>query len=288
MFFLTDNEKKEWRSLADEALAGKAGPGQFSGNIRPNLAPMLDYYLGTFLAAKGEVALGRQWLAAGALAEEEKLMSNAYLSSFLERQRGKLIMPAVVFADPKPYIHFTGVPVMREARVNFLRQCSGSLPKFSRPVRIMDIGCGDGSLTAQFIDALRAAGKAGDIRAFDAAGTLIVTSVKNEIADRMIEAGVEEMLSYQVISMQNRGLVPNKESSIAKLFSSELDVRIAGTAMHVLGPYGQLRTGSPHAPAGGRVESTYLYATTSTVGGGTSEIQRNIIAQSLLGRAPRA
>ncbi len=163
MFFLTDNEKKEWRSLADEALAGKAGPGQFSGNIRPNLAPMLDYYLGTFLAAKGEVALGRQWLAAGALAEEEKLMSNAYLSSFLERQRGKLIMPAVVFADPKPYIHFTGVPVMREARVNFLRQCSGSLPKFSRPVRIMDIGCGDGSLTAQFIDALRAAGKAGDI-----------------------------------------------------------------------------------------------------------------------------
>ncbi len=61
-------------------------------------------------------------------------------------------------------------------------------------------------------------------------------SVKHEIADRMIEAGVEEMLSYQVISMQNRGLVPNKESSIAKLYSSELDMRIAGTAMRVLGP----------------------------------------------------
>ena len=58
----------------------------------------------------------------------------------------------------------------------------------------------------------------------------------------MIEAGVEEMLCTQVISMQNRGLVPNKESSIAKLFSSELDVRIAGTAMHVLGLYGQLAT----------------------------------------------
>ena len=109
----------------------------------------------------------------------------------------------------------------------------------------------------------------------------------NELADRMIEAAVEEMLCTMVISMQNRGLVPNKESSIAKLFSSELDVRISRTAMKALGLYGQLRTGSDHAPANGRVESTYLYATTSTVGGGTSEIQRNIIASRGLGM-PRA
>ena len=107
--------------------------------------------------------------------------------------------------------------------------------------------------------------------------------IPNEMADRMIEAGVEEMLCTQVISMQNRGLVPNKESSIAKLFSSELDVRISRTAMKVLGMYGQLRAGSPYAAANGRVESTYLYATTSTVGGGTSEIQRNIIASRGLG-----
>jgi alkylation response protein AidB-like acyl-CoA dehydrogenase len=111
--------------------------------------------------------------------------------------------------------------------------------------------------------------------------------IANEMADRQIESAVEEMLCTQVISMQNRGLVPNKEGSIAKLFSSELDVRIAGTAMKVMGLYGQLRSGSPHAAASGRVESTYLYATTSTVGGGTSEIQRNIIAQRGLG-LPRA
>jgi len=55
----------------------------------------------------------------------------------------------------------------------------------------------------------------------------------------------------------------------------------------VLGPYGQLMTGSEHAAASGRVGSTYLYATTSTVGGGTSEIQRNIIASRGLGM-PRA
>ncbi len=111
--------------------------------------------------------------------------------------------------------------------------------------------------------------------------------IRNEIADRAIEAEVEGMLCTQVISMQNRGLVPNKESSIAKLFSSELDVRIAGTAMKALGLYSQLKRGSEHAAANGRVESAYLYATTSTVGGGTSEIQRNIIASRGLG-LPRA
>ncbi len=112
-------------------------------------------------------------------------------------------------------------------------------------------------------------------------------SLRNEIADRAIEAEVEQMLSVQVISMQNRGLVPNKESSIAKLFSSELDIRIAGTAMKALGMYGQLKRGSEHVQLNGRVESAYLYATTSTVGGGTSEIQRNIIASRGLGM-PRA
>jgi alkylation response protein AidB-like acyl-CoA dehydrogenase len=106
--------------------------------------------------------------------------------------------------------------------------------------------------------------------------------IRNEIADRAIEAEVEQMLCTQVISMQNRGLVPNKESSIAKLFSSELDVRISRTAMKALGLYSQVTSGH-RAAANGRVASTYLYATTSTVGGGTSEIQRNIIASRGLG-----
>ena len=107
--------------------------------------------------------------------------------------------------------------------------------------------------------------------------------LKYELADRAVEAGVEQMLCTQVISMQNRGLVPNKEGSIAKLFSSELDVRIAGTAMNALGLYGQLNRNSEYSQLNGRAASAYIYATTSTVGGGTSEIQRNIIAARGLG-----
>jgi alkylation response protein AidB-like acyl-CoA dehydrogenase len=56
-----------------------------------------------------------------------------------------------------------------------------------------------------------------------------------ELADRAIEAQVEALVCYRIITMQERGEIPNKESSIAKLFSSELDVRLATTAMHMSG-----------------------------------------------------
>jgi hypothetical protein len=107
--------------------------------------------------------------------------------------------------------------------------------------------------------------------------------VRYELADRAIEAQVEQMLNYQVIGVQARGQIPNKEASIAKLYSTELDQRLAATGLKLLGSYGQLLRDSPHVMMDGRLASMYLYATTSTIGGGTSEIQRNIIAQRGLG-----
>jgi len=108
-------------------------------------------------------------------------------------------------------------------------------------------------------------------------------TLRYELADRAVEAQVEQMLNYQVISVQARGMVPSNEASIAKLFSTELDQRIADTGLKLLGQYAHLVKGSPHAEMNGRLQSMYLYATTSTIGGGTSEVQRNIIAQRGLG-----
>jgi alkylation response protein AidB-like acyl-CoA dehydrogenase len=103
--------------------------------------------------------------------------------------------------------------------------------------------------------------------------------VRYQLADRAIEAQVEQMLNYQVIGVQARGMIPNHEASIAKLYSTELDQRIAATGLKILGPYAQLMRESPYAQLNGSLASMYLYATTSTIGGGTSEVQRNIIAQ---------
>jgi alkylation response protein AidB-like acyl-CoA dehydrogenase len=103
--------------------------------------------------------------------------------------------------------------------------------------------------------------------------------IRYELADRTIEAQVELMLNFQVIGIQARGLAPSTEASIVKLYSTELDQRIAATGLRLLGLHGQLMRDSAHTVMSGRLPSMYLYATTSTVGGGTSEIQRNIIAQ---------
>ncbi len=112
-------------------------------------------------------------------------------------------------------------------------------------------------------------------------------SLRTELADRAIEAQVEGLISYRIISMQERGEIPNKESSIAKLYSSELDVRLAVTGMHLSGMYGQFEDREDARGLGGRLARFYMHSTTSPIGGGTSEIQRNIIATRGLG-LPRA
>ena len=106
-------------------------------------------------------------------------------------------------------------------------------------------------------------------------------SLKSELADRYVEAQVSRLMSYRVVTMQAKGMIPNHEASMTKLFASELGQRIARTGMKVLGLYGQLY--GEGSPMKGRYESSYMTTLASTIAGGTSEIQRNIIAQRGLG-----
>ena len=107
--------------------------------------------------------------------------------------------------------------------------------------------------------------------------------VRHELAERAIETQVAVMLSYRIASMQAQGLVPNMEASVTKLYASELAQRIARTAIRLAGLYGQLGPESPYAPLAGRIERMYRIQVGSTLAGGTSEIQRTIIAQRGLG-----
>ncbi len=109
------------------------------------------------------------------------------------------------------------------------------------------------------------------------------SSVRIELAERYIETEISIALSYRVASMQAKGMVPNQEASITKLFGSELAQRIAKTGIKVAGLYGQLSAGSPHAVLRGRFDAWYRIAVGSTLAGGTSEIQRVVIAQRGLG-----
>jgi alkylation response protein AidB-like acyl-CoA dehydrogenase len=68
-----------------------------------------------------------------------------------------------------------------------------------------------------------------------------------------------------------------------KLWQSELGQRVADAALDLMGPEGQLDPDTPDAPLGGRFERSYRYTVVDTIGGGTSEIQKNIIARRGLG-----
>ena len=76
---------------------------------------------------------------------------------------------------------------------------------------------------------------------------------------------------------------PTLQASEYKLFATELSKRLADASMDIGGPGTQLRVRTEDAPMAGRSESTYRYTVIDTIGGGASEIQKNIIARRGLG-----
>ena len=107
--------------------------------------------------------------------------------------------------------------------------------------------------------------------------------LRNRIADRLIEVETGRSLSYRIASIQEAGGIPNYEASMAKLFFSELSTRVSFTGFEVLGLYAQLRNDDRLARLRGRFGLGTMTYLTTTIGGGTSEIQRNIIATRGLG-----
>jgi alkylation response protein AidB-like acyl-CoA dehydrogenase len=112
-------------------------------------------------------------------------------------------------------------------------------------------------------------------------------AIRHKLAELKIEFSIGRLLAYRIAWMQGQGLVPNAEASVGKLFTTELQSRFAVAALSMLGAGGVLARGSPHVPADGRFSSYYLAAVSYTIAAGTSEVQRNIIAQRGLG-LPRA
>jgi len=80
-----------------------------------------------------------------------------------------------------------------------------------------------------------------------------------------------------------RGKPPTVQSSQYKLFTTELSQRVCREALDIMGAAGQLREGCDDAPLRGRFEGAYRATVVETVGGGASEIQKNIIARRHLG-----
>ena len=107
--------------------------------------------------------------------------------------------------------------------------------------------------------------------------------VRKALAAIAIEIEVFYTFFWQAVWMMDRGQVPELEASALKLIFTELSVKLANTAVDLLGPYGLLDKGSKWAPFGGRVGMGYLDSISGPIGAGTSEIQKTILATRGLG-----
>jgi 3-oxocholest-4-en-26-oyl-CoA dehydrogenase alpha subunit len=113
--------------------------------------------------------------------------------------------------------------------------------------------------------------------------------VRSRIARLATDAEVARVLGLRVVAASMKAEKvpgtppPTIESSEYKLFATEFSRRLADASMDIGGPGTQLRVHTETAPMEGRAESTYRYTVIDTIGGGASEIQKNIIARRGLG-----
>jgi len=106
--------------------------------------------------------------------------------------------------------------------------------------------------------------------------------VRQNIAQFIIEWNAVKYTDLRALSKLVRGEMPGWEGSICKLGSSYLNLRMTDFAMELLGPYGQLTRDCPEAVDRGAWLRQALGARALTIGGGTSEIQRSILATRAL------
>ena len=107
--------------------------------------------------------------------------------------------------------------------------------------------------------------------------------IRQQLAQLAIETKALQVTRLRGLTRRLRGEPPGPEGSILKLFGSELAGRIADFSGTLLGPYATLDTPTEAVPDAPRWLHRVLGARQYTIAGGTSEIQRNIIGERVLG-----
>jgi alkylation response protein AidB-like acyl-CoA dehydrogenase len=108
-------------------------------------------------------------------------------------------------------------------------------------------------------------------------------TVRQRVAQARIESHLFRVNGLRSLTRAQQGRVPGPEASLTKLFWSEMDKRLEETALSVQGMYGALSPESSWAIDEGRWQYAWMWAQAETIYAGSSEIQRNIIAERVLG-----
>ena len=112
---------------------------------------------------------------------------------------------------------------------------------------------------------------------------LLPSAIRDQVVDAYVNAQAYRYQVFQKATMLMEGGTLGAEASYMKLFWSELDIEIHASALRMLSEQGELVEGAPDAEDSGSWMSGYLFALAGPIYAGTNEIQRNIVAERVLG-----
>ena len=114
-------------------------------------------------------------------------------------------------------------------------------------------------------------------------GEIVDPVLREAVTRAWMDAEAYTLNTYQTVSRLLEGGKIGAEASLNKIFWSELDVKMHETALALLGARGQLLPEAPAAEGVGDWLDGYLFALSGPIYAGTNEIQRNVIAERILG-----
>jgi alkylation response protein AidB-like acyl-CoA dehydrogenase len=106
---------------------------------------------------------------------------------------------------------------------------------------------------------------------------------RQRLAAHVTEAEVLRLIRLRTLAARVRGLEPGPEASVRKTLADQHGQHVLGDALELAGAHGMLLDAGPFAEPGREWSTGYLFSPALTIGGGTSEVQRSIIAERLLG-----
>jgi alkylation response protein AidB-like acyl-CoA dehydrogenase len=115
------------------------------------------------------------------------------------------------------------------------------------------------------------------------AGGLEDPVLRQRAARLHVEAELLRLIRLRTVTARIRGEPPGAEASIRKILADEHGQRIMGLAKDLCGPGGMLVDQGPLGQASDLWHHGFLFAPALTIGGGTGEVQRNIVAERVLG-----
>jgi 3-oxochol-4-en-24-oyl-CoA dehydrogenase len=130
---------------------------------------------------------------------------------------------------------------------------------------------GRGPTADALLDLVRAHGGADDPR------------MRQQLAALYIESEVLQLIRLRTVSAMVQGLEPGPETSVRKALADEHGQHVMALAVELAGTAGMLLDRGPYGADDPTWTEGFLYSRALTIGGGTSEVQRNIIGERVLG-----